>query len=161
MALASIKIKDKGIFNLGDLYSMMKHWLDLNGFGDETKSFREEKYVERIKGDSKNIDIRWKAEKIINDYFSCVIKIEIMVLGLKEVELEIEGRKISTNKAEISISIKSDLITDRQKKWHPFLKRIYENTIIKDRISSYKEYYYNKTYSFAEAIKEFLEINRA
>jgi hypothetical protein len=82
-----LKLKWKGLFDLDEVYKRMKFWLDFKGYGDEFSTFKEEKYVEKIKGQSKEIHVRWRAEKIISDYFSNVISVTFLILGLKEVEL--------------------------------------------------------------------------
>ena len=35
----STAIKDKGIFDMGELYSLIKEWLTWEGYGDEKKTF--------------------------------------------------------------------------------------------------------------------------
>ncbi|MCD4760080.1 hypothetical protein K8R33_04285 [archaeon] len=160
--LVTISIKDKGIFDLDELYKVMKRWLDREGYGNEEKNFKEELYVERIKGDSKQIEIRWVGEKIGSDYFSNRIKINFLIINLKEIEIEIDGKKIPMKKGQIKLDIKSDLVKDRQNKWQSdFFRKIYENTIVNKRIDDYWGYYYGKTNSFIDEIKEFLELRRA
>ena len=74
---------------MDELYKSIKYWLDFNGYGDERKSFKEERYVERSKGDSKQLEIGWKAEKQVSDYFSYVIELSYFVIGLKKVKIQI------------------------------------------------------------------------
>lgn len=159
----STAIKDKGIFDMSELYSLIKEWLTWEGYGDEKKTFHEEAYVERIKGDSKQIEIKWKAEKFMGPYISHVINITFNIIGMKEVEIEMDGKKIGTNKLDLSLKLNAEIITDRQKKFtkRKLIKRLYENYIIKERISASKGLLNAKAYTLADEIKGYLELRRA
>jgi|TARA_Y100000310_G_C20666497_1_gene807780 hypothetical protein len=157
----TLKLKWKGIFSMDELYKNMKYWLDYEGFGDEEKTFQEEKYVERLKGGSKQLEIRWYAQKNISDYFGFVIKVGFFVLGLKDIEIETEGKKIGSQKGEVEMRISSELIIDREEKWNSkTMQNIYEKFIIKDRLEDYKTELYSKTYSFHDEIKEYLTMHQ-
>jgi len=159
----STTIKDKGIFDMGELYSLIKEWLTWEGYGDEKKTFQEEIYVERIKGDSKQIEIKWRAEKFMGPYISHTINITFNILGMKDIELEIDGKKIGTNKLDLSLKMNAEVTTDRQDKFkkRKFIKKLYENYIIKERISASKGLLSGKAYTLADEIKEYLELRRA
>jgi hypothetical protein len=158
-----IKVKWKGIFSMDGLYKNIKFWLDYQGYGNQDKTFQEEKYVERIKGESKQLEIRWVARKDVSDYFSFVIQIAFFVLGLKDVEIEKDGKKIKTQAGEIEIRIKSHILTDRSKKWGEskgMFQSIYEKFIIADRIDDYKINLYSKTYAMQDEIKSYLTMRQ-
>ena len=156
-----LKVQEKGIFNLDELYKGIKAWLDFEGYGSQEKTFREESYVERIKGDTKQIEIKWKAEKIINQYISYVITITYNISGLEDIEIEQEGRKIKSNKGMVIINISSKIILDRQNSWKSnFFRKIYENFIIRDKIEAHKLDLYNKTYTLQNEIKTYFDMNR-
>jgi hypothetical protein len=159
LEVASMAAKGQGIFDLAELYQNMKSWLDYNGFGDQTKSFREEKYVERQQGDVKQLEIRWKAEKFINSYVSWVIGISFFVVGLKKVEIEKEGKKIGINKGSIVIKFKASVVLNRQGKWGDFLKYVYDKFIIRERISETQGDLYGKIYSLYNEVKNYLDMN--
>ena len=160
VGILSTTIKDQGVFDMKELYKVMKRWLDIQGYGDETKNFKEEMYVERIKGEAKQLEIRWRAEKTVSDYFSNVMTIKILVLAMKKVEIEIEGKKIPTQ-SEVRIDVKSVLMKNRQSKFKSdFFIKIYENMIIRDRVDNYWSYFYGKTNTFVDEIKTYLELRR-
>lgn len=158
-----IKMKWKATFDMGELYKHMKYWLDYQGFGDENETFQEEKFAQRMKGSSQQIEIRWSAQKNVSDYFAYKIRVGFFILGLKDVEIEKDGRKITTQTGEIEIRIKSDLVVDRKKKWgdaKTMSQSIYEKFIVKDRIDDYKIDLYSKTYAFHDEIKSFFEMHQ-
>ncbi|MBT3416853.1 hypothetical protein HON86_03095 [Candidatus Woesearchaeota archaeon] len=159
----STAIKDKGIFDMGELYSLIKEWLTWEGYGDEKKTFQEEVYVERIKGDSKQIEIKWCAEKFMGPYLLHTINITFNILGMKDIEVEIDGKKIGTNKLDLSLKMDAKVTTDRQGKFkkRKFIKKLYEDYIINERISASKSMLSAKAYTLADEIKEYLELRRA
>ncbi len=158
-----IKVKWKGVFSMSDLYKHIKMWLDYQGYGNEDKTFQEEKFVQRMKGDTQQLEIRWYAQKDISDYFAFVIKMGFFVLGLKDVELEQDGKKIKTQAGEVEIRISSHVLTDRQKKWGEkkgAFQTIYEKFIISNRLDDYKTNLYSKTYALQDEIKNFLTMHQ-
>ncbi len=158
-----IKMKWRGIFDLGELYKHMKFWLDYQGYGDQDNTFQEEKFAQRMKGESQQIEIRWSAQKNVSDYFAYHIRIGFFILGLKDIEVEKAGRKIKTQRGEVELRIKANIITDRSKKWGErkgLGQSIYEKFIIKDRIEDYKIELYSKTYAFHDEIKSFLTMHQ-
>jgi hypothetical protein len=158
----STAIKHKGVFSLDELYKAIKEWLNFEGYGDETKTFIEDLYVERIKGEARQLEIRWKAEKFAGEYFSNIIKISFYVLGLQDVEMEVDGRKIGSQKSDLTLKVSAELKSNRQDKFkNEFIRGLYEKYVIKERISSAEEALYNKAYGLADEIKRFLELRTA
>jgi len=79
----SSKVKYDGIFSFRDFYKFCYEWLI-----DETKvDLSEKKYVEKIKGSSKDIGVEWEGSKKMTEYFRFDIKIKFRILGLSEVEI--------------------------------------------------------------------------
>ena len=98
----SSRIKYDGVFSFKDLYKFCYDWLT-----EETGlSISEDKYSEKISGDSKRVDIEWSGSKTMTDYFKFEVKITMQVLGLTNVELTHNGAKIKTNKGSIEMKIK-------------------------------------------------------
>jgi hypothetical protein len=154
-----LKIAHKGIFDLGDLYANIKGWLDYNGYGDEEKNFQEVSYTERIKGESKQIESKWISQKNVDDYFAHSIEITFAVIGLVDVETEIQGKKIKSQKGSITLTIKADLIRDYSDSWSPFMRSIYESLVVKERKNAHKTALYGKAYALHDEIKAYLNMN--
>jgi hypothetical protein len=159
ISVVSMKTKGKGVFDMAELYQNMKFWLDFQGYGNAEQTFQEEKYVERIKGDSKQIEIRWRADKIFNDYVSYTIGITFFIIGLKDVQIEKDGKKIGSNKGEVEIRFNAKLNLDWKNKWKSnSIQSLYNNFIIRDKIESHKTDLYNKTYTLYDEVKKFFEM---
>ena len=159
---SGLKVKYRGVFDLDDFYKKLKIWLETEGYGDENKNFKEAKYIESIKPYGKNIDIKWIAEKNKSDYFSYYMTITFRIIGLQDIEVPYENKKIKSNKGEIDVKLSADLITNRQGKWskNSFIKNIYEKAIINKRIEEYKLDVYKIAYKLHDEIKMYLNLPR-
>lgn len=152
------KIKQKGIFDFKDFYSYSYDLLIEEGY-----SVSEKVYSEEITGDSKKIDISWEASKTISDYFKFSIKINWTIIGLKEVEVMKEGKKVKMNNASVEIKVKGVLVKDYENRWenHPFwkfLRGIYERYIIRSRIDDYESKLQGEAEEFIAQCKSYLAL---
>lgn len=153
-----LKISHKGLFDFTDLYEEIKRWLMHSGYGDESKNFHEKKYLERIKGDSKQIESKWVARKEVTGYFANVIEISFQSVGVTDVEIEKDGRKVKLQKGKIDVSISGTLLKNKNKGMSPLMCSMYENFIIRDRLENYRIGLYSKVYALHDEIKKILEL---
>lgn len=155
----SSKIKHSGIFNFSDFYKFCYDWLtDEAGF-----RMSEDSYSEKLSGDSKEIKIKWSGARKVTDYFKFGIKIEFHIIGLTKVEMNQDGKKISTNKGNIEAKIKGTLIRDYQGKFETtafkkFLRSIYEKWIITSRIDEMEDKLVGDGEEFLSQAKAFLDL---
>ncbi len=155
----SSKIKYSGIFSFSDFYLFCYEWLT-----EETGlSIAETKYSEKLSGNSKNIEIEWKGKKKITDYFLFEAGIGFRILGLTEVEINKEGKKIKTNKGTVEIKIKGVLVRDWQGKFErdafrKFLRSIYEKWVIPSQIEYYEDKIAEDCDDFLSQAKAFLDL---
>ncbi len=135
----SSKIKSSGIFNFSSFYQFCYDWLKT----ETNLNLSEDKYTEKLSGDSKNIEIEWTGFRKVTDYFKFEIKVRFRILGLTNVEINQDGRKIKTNKGDVEMTVKGTLIRDWQGKFEvnaikKFLRSIYEKWVITARIEEYE-----------------------
>ena len=151
----SSTIKYKGIFSFKDFYKFCHEWIT----EEMDMDISENKYEEKISGDSKNIVVEWAGEKELTDYFRFDIKVTFEMVGLKNVEVAAGNTKITTNDGSAKISVKGVLIRDYQGKFeisafNKFLRSIYEKWVIVARIKEYED-------KIAGACDEFLSQTKA
>jgi len=152
------RVKQTGIFSFKKLYSFLYDWLSEEGY-----KINEDKYSEKITGDSKEIEINWEAEKEISDYFKFVIRVDWFILGLKNIKVKKEDKEINMNTGEVEIKFKTILVKDYESKWedHPvwkFLRGIYDRYIIRTRIDDYEDRLMEDTDELIAQCKSFLAI---
>ncbi|MFA5953377.1 MAG: hypothetical protein WC812_02175 [Candidatus Pacearchaeota archaeon] len=135
----SSKVKYDGVFSFKDFYKFCYEWLSQETGLDLVES----KYSEKIKGNSKDIDVEWEGSKKYTDYFKIDVKVKFRILGLVDVEMNQDGVKLKSNKGSVEVSIKGILVRDYDGKfettaYRKFLRAIYEKWVITDRISTFE-----------------------
>ena len=155
----SSSIKSSGIFSFQDFYNFCYDWLT------EESGLRisENKYAEKLSGDSKNIDIEWTGTKDITDYFRFEVKVKFNVIGLTQVEINKNGAKIKTNKGGIKIQVQGILVKDYKGKFESsafskFMRDIYEKLVITSRIEQFKEKLAGTCDEFLSQTKAYLDL---
>ena len=105
------KMKWKGVFDFDKLYKVIKRWMDFEGYGDEMDGFNEKKYKERIQaGGAKMYEIVWEGKKEVSSYFTFVMEITFLLLGVKEIEVEMDGKRVKMNKGEVEMRFNTYVI---------------------------------------------------
>jgi len=155
----SSKIKYVGIVNFADFYKFCYDWLT-----EETELLlSEDKYIEKLSGDSKNIDIVWTGFRKVTDYFKFDVKVAFKILGLTKVEITEAGRKINTNKGSVEVSVKGTLTRDYKGKFeinafNKFLRSIYEKWVIMGRIDQMEDKLISDCDEFLGQAKAYLDL---
>ena len=133
------KIKTRGLYDFKDFYEFLYDYLM-----DENYDVFERKYVEKVSGDSKDVEIKWECMKEISDYFRFEIVFDWLILGMKKVKIKREDREITMDTGLLEVKFKALLVKDYENRWenHPFwkfLRGIYDRYIIRTRIEQYQE----------------------
>jgi hypothetical protein len=153
------KLDHSGIFNFSELYTFMHTWLKDNLYG-----VNEEKYSEKVSGAARDISFEWKATRDISDYFKIEHTIRFDIIGLTEVEVEIDGKKKRMNRGKIAMEIKGVLVKDRKNTWdetsavYKFLREVYNKYIIPSRIEAMENKVEVDARSFKDEVKAYLEL---
>lgn len=158
-AIFSSRIKHGGIFNFQNLYQFCHDWLT-----DEFQLLvSEDKYIEKISGDSKNIDVQWTGVKKVTDYFKFVVSIKFKIIGLKKIEIQKNGVKEKMNEGSVELKMSSTLVRDYQGKFErngfqKFLRSLYEKWIIPSRVEQLKDKLVGDSNEFLEQVKAYLDL---
>ena len=155
----SSKMKYEGIVFFKDFYRFGYDWLK-----EETElDVAETKYVEKLKADSKDIDIEWVGVRKVTDYFKFQVKVVFRILKLKEVETTQGGVKIKTNQGSVEVKVTGTLIRDYESKFEvtahrKFLRSIYEKWVIPSRIIQFEEKLISDCDEFLSQSKAYLDL---
>lgn len=157
--LFSSKIKYNGILDFAEFYKFCYNWL----VEEAGLSIGEDKYAEKISGDSKNIDISWSGSKKITDYFKEEVKVSFQIIGLTKIEIVKEGKKIKTNNGSVEVKIKGVLVRDYEGKFETtpskkFMRSIYEKWVIPSRLSEFEGKVVGDCDEFLSQAKAFLDL---
>ena len=153
------KVKYSGVFVFSEFYKFCYDWL-VDEFGLEVV---EEKYVEKIKGTTKDIEFKWTGTKKVTDYFKFEVKVAFKVEGLEDVEVIQDKIKKKMNKARVEIKISSTLIKDYEGKFEQsafkkFLRSIYEKWVIPARIAQFEDKLVSGSDEFLSQVKAYLDL---
>jgi len=155
----SNKTKYKGVFSFPDFYQFAYDWLK-----DETGLLlSEDKYKEKLAGDSKNLEIEWTGRRDMTDYFRFEMKVLFRIIGMTNVEVMQDGKKVKANKGEVEMKIEGSLIRDYKSKFeksgvHKFLRAIYEKGVIAARVEQFEVKIIEDCNEFLSQVKAYLDL---
>ena len=154
----SEKLKQTGYWKYADIYNFSFSWLK-----DSSYKLKETLYNEKLSSFGKEVIIKWEAEKKVTDYFKYRISIDWHILGMKDAEVEIDGKQVKTNKGEVEMKFKGEIIKDYEKRWEDkpiwkLLRGIYEKYIIRTTIEEYEDDLEDDVKDMVQDIKAFLNI---
>ncbi|MBS3081905.1 hypothetical protein J4416_03150 [Candidatus Pacearchaeota archaeon] len=153
------KVKYSGYGDFKSLYSYAYDWLK-----QENYTIVEELYNEKVKGNAKDLELMWRASRDITDYFRVELELKWRILGMEDVEVEVEGKKKKMNKfIEVGIEIKGVLIRDYANQWNKsgttkFFKEIYNKYVIPGRTQDMKDKIEKDVQDFKEEMKALLDL---
>ena len=153
------ELKYKGLGDFKDVYEYAYNWLK-----DEDFVITERKYEEINKGDAKEIRFWWEVNKKVTDYFRISLDMKWQILNMREVEVEINGKRKKMNEfGELKIVIKGVLEKDYSSKWglkgfNKFLREIYDKYVIPTRTEEMEIKVSEVVQQFKDEIKAFLDL---
>ena len=153
-------VKFGGLFDFKGLYGYIHNWIK-----DEEFNLTEKLYEEKIDGNAKTLDIKWKASKKITDYFKINLELRWRVIRMSDVEVEIDGKKKKMNKvADLKITLKGILEKDYYGKWsgspvQKFFKEVYHKYVIPSRTDDMEDKVEDYIKDLNAEIKAFLELS--
>jgi len=151
------KLKYKGIFDLNMIYKKLRLWLMDLGYSDP----KEIKYVERVKTEGKMIEFIWEMDKTEEkDYFKIKQEIKFMIVGLQEVEVENDGKKMKMDNAEVELEFSSSVVSNANDDWEEetLMHKLYKKHIIHDKIEFYKIETYKDTTDIMDELKNYFNL---
>lgn len=150
--------KHTGYWKYADVYNMMFNWFKSHGY-----KINEDLYNEKIMSIGKEVIAKWKGEKKITDYFKFRIQADWHILGMKDVEVEIDGKKVKTNNGEVEIIFKGILIKDYEKRWEDkplwkFFRGVYEKHVIRSTVDEFEDDLEDDVRELIGDLKAFLKL---
>lgn len=156
--LDSEKITYEGIFDMGEFYKHVYEWLAWRKY-----DVSEKKYKEKIKPAGKEMEIVWSAGRDLDEYSAFKIDVQMLIIGLNDVEVQKNGAKIKMQKGEITIYVSAYIATDRQDFWvsrpqFAFLQKFYEKYLYRSAIETMKGELWKQGWDFFNECKAFLNL---
>ena len=152
------KLEFRGLCNIRGLYAMITDWLQERGYlKNESKNFEE------VREGSKAMDLLLEPTRKISDYIQLGLKIEIECDDVKDVNIEVDGRKETVQEATMRFSFDAKLLTDYENKWETkpfyfFLRTLMDKYVFKGIIHKYEEMVMKDMKDLESEIKAYLNI---
>jgi hypothetical protein len=152
------KVTYTGICDFKGLYMFAWNW-----FKDELYGVDEVRYVEKVTGNAKDLDIEWRAVRPVSDFFKIDIRVTFEVRGLSDVEVEIDGVKKQMNKGKVDVSLRGTLVRDPDSKWdrspwYKFFREIYSKYVVPGRVFDMKLKVQKDVQVFKDEVKAYLDL---
>ena len=175
----------RDVFSMALVYNLMFEWLQDRGYGysqpwevlgpksvkqkdgsgPNDMDFPEIQYVHKELSFGTEIWLRWRCQKIEPNYphWAKQMDIDIHVLGLKPTEVVVNGKKITADKGEIEIAVKTYLLIDPGKKIqnHSFFKHFYKaffDGYYRGKTEELEEQLVEEADEFRTALKEYFKL---
>ncbi|MBU1974653.1 MAG: hypothetical protein KKH52_04640 [Nanoarchaeota archaeon] len=160
MPLKTITLRYAGIFDFDGFYAAVIDWAKNYGY-----MWHEVDYKHKIPSPAgAEQEWRWQMTKEVNDYISYKIVFRPIIFDMKEMEIEVDGKKKCLTSGRIEITIDGTVLYDWQKtfmgKWLPKkLGKIYNEYIFKKELESiYYDQLYYRIWNLQAIMKKFLDM---
>jgi hypothetical protein len=135
MVVTNNRVTYEGVFSIHGLYQVIDKWLT-----DKNYDKNDKVHSEVVKPDGKYIDVELEPDRNLDDYTKYVIRIRLFCSHLKDVTVEMDGRKQKLNDGKIVIIFDSWVKTDWQdrmesKPLYHIIRSVYNKYIFKGEAS--------------------------
>lgn len=158
----------KEVFKLEDLYKIMHEWLVENGYATRAdEKFPEKYFLHKVTPAGVEIWFRWRMKKSplpgIQKFWRFDLDIDTHVLGLQDVEVVVQNKKIKANKGEVEVQASANLVLDASGDWSknallkPF-KKFYFSRVIAKKRDMLKKKLYDDAFELRDVINNYLQL---
>ncbi len=156
--IEGIDITYKGLYNMKELYIFLDKWFLEKGYGKE-----ELKNFEEVTEKGKSTIIELEPMKKVSDYVKLKQKVKILCFDMKDVEVDIDGKKQTLQEGEIKITFESKMITDYEHKWEMkpvyfFFRTVMDKYVFKGLLHKYEEIAIKDCKDLIQEVKAYLNL---
>lgn len=98
----------QGLFVYRELFRLLDFWMRDKFYDKKEKGNAEYRYPDS----TKQISILFEPWKKVTDYYKIGLRIEVLVKGMREVEVELDGKKQRLNQGLIEVTLTGFLVHD-------------------------------------------------
>ena len=155
-----LKLSYEGLFNATELYALIDDFFREKGYDK-----REVKNEEQVTPNGKYVDLVLQPWKKITDYIRHIIRVDIKMFHLTEVEVEKDGHKVKLHKGRVNITFDGFLDSDYEHRWDQkpfyfFIRTIFDKFIYKSYMEEYAGILVDNINQLNKTIKAFLNLYR-
>lgn len=162
-----MRVKHKDYFSMKNTYIMVHEWLVQERWGTRSDpDFPETLYLHRFTQTAgQEMWIWWRLQKIPqgNSYYRWDLDIDWHIIGMKDENIMVEGKKYKANFGEPEFKVYAKIIADYQGTWkkHWFLKHVssmFRKRLFHKDIKMHRRELYREVYRLREAIKIYFQL---
>ncbi|TAL56429.1 MAG: hypothetical protein EPN86_02610 [Nanoarchaeota archaeon] len=155
-----LRLSYEGLFNVTELYQSIDTFFREKGYDKH-----EKRNIEMNRPEGKYIEVELMPWKKITDYARHIIRIEMKMFNVKEVDVERNGRKVRMNSGRINIILDGYLQTDWENKWETkpmyfFIRTMFDKMLYKSYTNLYEGLLVENVNQLHVMIKSFLNLYR-
>jgi len=152
------KLKQVANFTWKEVYTFLYDHLSDEGWNLHETLFREKTLGENLK----EYNVNWVCTKSISDYFKYEITVGFILLAVRDVKVQVDGKETKMQNGTLEINFDATLIRDPDDKWKEgfmkSLREIYDNFIIRTRIEDYEVLLFEEVSEIIATVKSYLAI---
>ena len=155
-----LKLNYEGLVNIHDLQQLIEDWLKQKGFDR-----REVLNQEIIQPEGKHIHVILAPWKRVSDYANHSIKIDMKMLGVKNVRVKVDGKLRKVQKGTVRITFDAYLDTEYEGKWQAkplayFIKIVMDKFIYRQYSEESEELLVENVTQLHHMLRAFLNMHK-
>lgn len=163
------RIDYKQLFDINYIYYALRDWFIDNKWATRIDSeFPEQLMIVRDNPQfGKELWIQWRFEKTPQPektkLWKYVLDVDWHILGMKDAEIVVNGKKVKANKGQLELDVRANLIFDYSKSWaKTSILKAHKNWLMRNfyrkTFSKYKRVLHEEATKLQDAMKEYLRI---
>lgn len=155
-----LTVSYSGIFNITELYQLVDNFFREKGYDK-----REMRNQEHVTPEGKYIELEFQPWKKVSDYVRHVVKVLVRMLKVKEVTVEVDGKRRKMHKGKVYIIIDGYMYTDFESRWEQrpfyfFLRTIFDKFIYKSYTTMFEDLLVETCSQFHLTVKAYLNMHK-
>ncbi|MBI4450408.1 hypothetical protein HY642_00400 [Candidatus Woesearchaeota archaeon] len=154
------KLAYEGIFSMRELLKHVEEWIKEHGYDR-----REGRHSETVKPEGKFVELVLEPSKTLSDYAKKILRINIQLHNVKDVDVERGAKKERLNEGKVLITLDGYLETDYEGRWQgkpifTVLSALYDKYFYRPLVGGYESQIKADAAHFRNEIKAFLNLQR-
>ncbi|NQV91650.1 hypothetical protein HQ489_04195 [Candidatus Woesearchaeota archaeon] len=160
LVIDQLKFSYEGLFNAGELTSLISSWFLEKGW-----DWYEKLNQEQITPEGKQIRIILEPWKSASDYYKLAVQIKLNMTNIKDVEIQKDNQLLRLDHGVIRITFNGYVVSDRFNKWHSspffwFLSIIFEKYFFKNHYNKFETWIKSDVEDLHDKIQNYLNVTK-
>ncbi|MEK6938513.1 MAG: hypothetical protein AABX04_05695 [Nanoarchaeota archaeon] len=160
LVIDHLKFGYEGLFNPAEVYNIISSFFFEKGY-----DWYEKVNEEQITPQGKQIHLILNPWKSASDYYKLIVKIQLNMIDLKEVEVEQQGQPLRLSQGVIRMTIDAYVLSDRKDKWgastlHWLVMVLTEKYFFRNHLAKFETWVKSDAEDLLHKLKSYLNTNK-